>query len=140
MSAAENTSERPLRAMNEHQFGNKVRHILNQGLRLDAPVAERLRAARAQALARQRPEPVPALAWADNVVGSFGGWGGMSLRVLLPLAILLAGVGGAYSWQQNQRAAELEEIDARLLTDDLPIDAYLDRGFQNWLKKTSSEE
>jgi hypothetical protein len=22
-----------------------------------------------------------------------------------------------------------------LLTDDLPIDAYLDRGFQNWLKK-----
>ncbi len=126
--------------MNEHQFGNKVRHILNQGLSLDPSVAERLRASRAQALARQRPEPVRALAWADNVVGSFGGWGGVSLRVLLPIAILFAGVGGAYTWQQNQRAAELEEIDARLLTDDLPIDAYLDRGFQNWLKKSSSEQ
>jgi uncharacterized iron-regulated membrane protein len=73
-------------------------------------------------------------------VGSFGGWGGVSLRILLPIAILFAGVGGAYTWQQNQRAAELEEIDARLLTDDLPIDAYLDRGFQNWLKKTTSEQ
>ena len=126
--------------MNEHQFGNKVRLILNQGLHLEAGVAERLRAARARALARQRPEPAPALAWADNVVGNFGGWGGMSLRVLLPFAILVAGVSGVYTWQQNQRAAEVEEIDARLLTDDLPIDAYLDRGFQNWLKKTSSEQ
>jgi hypothetical protein len=27
-----------------------------------------------------------------------------------------------------------------LLTDDLPIDAYLDRGFQNWLKKQAEEE
>ena len=126
--------------MNEHQFGNKVRQILNQGLRLDAGVAESLRASRARALAHQRPEPVPALAWADNVVGSFGGWSGVSLRVLLPLAILVTGVGGAYTWQQNQRDAELVEIDARLLTDDLPIDAYLDRGFQNWLKKTSSEQ
>ena len=126
--------------MNEQQFANKVRLVLNQGLRLDASAAERLRAAREQALARQRREPAPALAWADNVVGSFGGWSGVSLRVLLPFAILVAGVSGVYTWQQNQRAAELEEIDAQLLTDDLPIDAYLDRGFQNWLKKTSSEE
>jgi len=43
-------------------------------------------------------------------------------------------------WQQNQRSAEIEEIDAQLLTDDLPIDAYLDRGFQNWLKQRSAEE
>ena len=126
--------------MNEHQFGNKVRLILNQGLRLDASVAERLRAARERALARQRPEPAPALAWADNVVGSFGGWGGFSMRLVLPVAFLVAGLAGVYSWQQYQRAAELEEIDAQLLTDDLPIDAYLDRGFQNWLKKTSSEQ
>jgi len=126
--------------MNEQLFGNKVRQILNQGLRIGSSAAERLRAARGQALARQRPEPAPALVWADNVVGSFGGWSGLSLRVLLPLAILATGVGGIYSWQQNQRAAEVEEIDAQLLTDDLPIDAYLDRGFQNWLKKTSSEQ
>jgi hypothetical protein len=126
--------------MNEHQFGNKVRQLLNQGLRLDAGVAARLRAARERALERQRPEPAPILAWADNVLGRFDGWRGLSLRVLLPMAMLIAGLAGIYTWQQNQRAAEVEEIDARLLTDDLPIDAYLDRGFQNWLKKRSAEE
>jgi hypothetical protein len=128
--------------MNEAQFGNKVRHLLNQGLRLGlknpSRVAERLQAARAQALARQRPEPAPAYAWADNVLGTLGGWSGLTVRVMLPLVILAAGVSGVYSWQQYQRAAEVEEIDAQLLTDDLPIDAYLDRGFQNWLKKTSA--
>jgi hypothetical protein len=126
--------------MNEPQFGNKVRQVLNQGLRLDAGVAARLRAARERALERQRPAPAPVLAWADNVLGHFDGWRGLSLRVLLPMAMLIAGLAGIYTWQQNQRAAELEEIDARLLTDDLPIDAYLDRGFQNWLKKRSAEE
>jgi hypothetical protein len=130
--------------MNEAQFGNKVRHILNQGLRANlqnpARAAERLLAARQQALAHQRPEPAPVLAWADNVVGSFGGWTGLSVRVVLPIAILIAGMSGVYTWQQYQRAAEVEEIDAQLLTDDLPIDAYLDRGFQNWLKKTSAEQ
>jgi hypothetical protein len=130
--------------MNEQQFGNKVRLALNQGLRMDARVTERLRAAREQALARPRPEPAPAYAWADNVLGRFDGWGGLSLKVFLPLALVVAGLAGVYTWQQNQRAAEVEELDARLLTDDLPIDAYLDRGFQNWLKKqqraSASEE
>jgi hypothetical protein len=41
-------------------------------------------------------------------------------------------------WQQTQRLAEIEEIDAELLTDDLPIDAYLDRGFEAWLKKRAA--
>lgn len=127
--------------MNEHQFGNKIRNLLNQGLpRISVTAAARLSAAREQALARQRPEPAPALAWADNVVGRFGGWSGVSMRMILPLAILLAGVSGIYTWQQSQRVAELEEIDTLLLTDDLPIDAYLDRGFQTWLKKRSAEQ
>jgi hypothetical protein len=45
-----------------------------------------------------------------------------------------------YEWQQSQRIAELEEIDSQVVTDDLPIDAYLDRGFQNWLKKRVAEQ
>jgi hypothetical protein len=35
------------------------------------------------------------------------------------------------------RGAEVEEIDALLLADDLPLDAYLDKGFEAWLKKRS---
>ena len=126
--------------MNEMQFGSKIRHILNGGSQLDQAKAARLAAARKLALERQRPEPAPALAWADNVVGRFGGWGGMSLRLVAPAVVLAIGIAAIYTWQQNQRAAEVEEIDAQLLTDDLPIDAYLDRGFQNWLKKRLAEQ
>ena len=126
--------------MNEMHFGNRVRQILNQGLRLNAKQAERLHAARERALAARRPEPVGALAWADNVLGSFGGWGGFSLRLLAPLAALVVSIGALYTWQQNRVIADFAEIDSMLLTDDLPIDAYLDRGFQNWLKKRLAEQ
>ena len=118
----------------------KLRQLLNQGITVRPEIAARLQQAREQALARLRPEPAPALAWADNVVGQVGGWGGLALRVLLPFAMLLASGAAIYTWQQNQRAAELEELDALLLTDDLPIDAYLDRGFQAWLKKRAAEQ
>jgi hypothetical protein len=121
--------------MNEDGFGSKVRRALNQGLPVDNAVAARLRAARELALARQRLAPATGLAWADNVLGRLGGWPGMALRIVLPLLALLALAFGGYSWQQSRHTAQLEEIDAQLLTDDLPIDAYLDRGFQNWLKK-----
>jgi len=125
--------------MNEQQFGYRIRHLLNQSRVDDATVA-RLREARELALSRQRPEPAPALAWADNAVGSLGGWSGLSLRVLAPLLALAVAAGAVYSWQQNRRLAEIEEIDAQLLTDDLPIDAYLDRNFQTWLKKRLAEQ
>jgi uncharacterized protein DUF3619 len=126
--------------MNEHQFGKKVRQLLNGGS-LGAQVERRLQAARELALSRQRPERAPAFAWADNVLGRFGGgWTTLTLYAVLCLAVLAGGAAGIYTWQQNQRIAELEEIDSQLLTDDLPIDAYLDRGFPNWLKKRSAEQ
>ncbi len=132
--------------MNEIKFANKIRQALNEGARLDgsrgAAVAERLRAARERALAQQRAERVPALAWARGTsvgaLGGFGGFSGFSLRVLLPALLLIAGLFAIYSWQQDQRAADVVELDAQLLTDDLPIDAYLDRGFEAWLKKISA--
>jgi hypothetical protein len=125
---------------NETNFGNRVRLVLNQGLSLNAKQAERLHAARERALAARRPEPVGALAWADNVVGSFGGWGGLSMRLVMPLVALTLSVAALYTWQQNRVIADFEELDSMLLTDDLPIDAYLDRGFQNWLKSRAAEE
>jgi hypothetical protein len=126
--------------MNEMHFGNRVRQILNQGLRLDARQAERLHAARERALAAQRPQPVGVLAWADNVAGTFGGWSGVSLRLVAPVAALVVSVAALYSWQQNRVISDLAEIDSMLLSDDLPIDAYLDRGFQTFLKTRAAEE
>jgi hypothetical protein len=121
--------------MNEMQ----LRQLLNQGIQVRPEIAKRLEQAREQALARQRPERAAVLAWADNVVGDWG-WGGLALRVLLPLAVLIGSAATIYTWQQDQRVAELEEIDSQLLTDDLPIDAYLDRNFQSWLKKRLANE
>ena len=123
----------------QHQFGNRVRHILNSGS-LAPQLERRLQAARELALSRQRPERAPALAWADNLLGRSGGWTTGVVYTVLSLALLAGSAAGIYNWQLSQRIAELEEIDAQLLTDDLPIDAYLDRGFQNWLKKRLSEE
>jgi len=125
--------------MNEMQFGNKVRQVLNQGLTVRAGTAERLRAARERALARQKLEPAHALALAGSAMGRFG-WGGLALRVLVPIVMLVVAVAAVHVWQQNQRIAEAEEIDAQLLADDLPPDAYLDRGFHNWLKKRNAEQ
>lgn len=129
--------------MNEElRFANKIRQALNEGSRVEPRIAERLRAAREQAIAMRKPAREPAFALArianSGVIAGFGGFGGFSLRLLLPTALLVAGLASIYSWQQDQRAADVEELDARLLTDDLPIDAYLDRGFEAWLKKVSS--
>lgn len=121
--------------MNEQQ----LRHLLNQGIPVKPEVARRLEQARAKALARHRAGTVPGLAWAGGALGDMG-WSGLALRVLLPLVLLAAGGGALYTWQQNQRVEEIEEIDVQLLTDELPIDAYLDRNFQNWLKKRTAEE
>ena len=124
--------------MNEPQFGNKIRQILNEGTRLDENILGRLRLARQNALRRQLVEhPVAGLAWVEGLVGSFGGFTGFSFRFVLPMAVLVGGLLAINGWQQTLRIAEAEEIDALLLTDELPLDAYLDKGFEAWLKKRS---
>lgn len=128
--------------MNEQQFANRIRQALNHGTRLDARILDRLRAAREIALEQRRISP---LGWREAALelasattdGALARFGGFSLRYLLPMLIMIAGVIVVYSSQQEQRAADVEELDAQLLTDDLPIDAYLDRGFEAWLKKAA---
>ena len=126
--------------MNELQFANKLRKALNEAARVDASVAERLRAARERALAHQKLEPARAagLAWGGDVLASFGGPSGFSLRVLVPVAVLVSGLAVIWGWQQGVRIAEVEELDVQLLTDELPPEAYLDKGFEAWLKKRSA--
>ena len=125
--------------MNELQFASRIRQILNQGT-VRPEIAAKLKDARRVALDRRRPERVAVLRWADNVLGGDWGWGGLSMRVLLPVVLLAIASVGIYRWQESQRLDQIIEIDEKLLTDDLPIDAYLDRGFQNWLKKRAAEE
>ena len=124
--------------MNEEiKFAGKIRQALNESSRVDARIARRLSEARERAVLARKPEREPALAWAG---GGFGSLGSFSLRVVLPALLLVAGLLAIYTWQEEQRAADIEELDAMLLTSELPIDAYLDRGFEAWLKKVSAGE
>jgi hypothetical protein len=49
--------------------------------------------------------------------------------VLLPLLIVICGMVTIALWDDDQKAAELADVDADVLTDDVPISAYTDRGF-----------
>lgn len=122
--------------MNESKFGHQIKRQLDQALSLDAATLQRLRIGREQALARQRmAEPAFALAWADAVVGRLSGNPASAGVALAGAALILALVGIQY-WQRSPSVEELEEIDAALLTSELPINAYLDKSFDTWLKRS----
>ena len=122
--------------MNESKFGHQIKQQLDQTLDLEPATLNRLKVARQQALARQRvSEPVFVLAWADAVVGRLSGNPGSASIVLAGAALILALLGIQY-WQRTPSVEELAEIDAALLTSDLPINAYLDNSFDTWLKRS----
>jgi hypothetical protein len=128
----------------DSDFAKKLTGYLDDGTaNLKAGTAYRLQLARQEALARiTDPQRVgaarmtPALAGAAAGTGTVGGGRASRSNVKLWLGILVivaAGVG-YQQWQAYQQVRDLAETDAAILSSDLPIDAYLDRGFQNWLK------
>jgi hypothetical protein len=124
--------------MNEQQIAYRIRQYLNRGLDLDAGTLARLKASRELALARQRVESrIPVVACAGDIIAKSGGPSALIPRMLLPTVVLILGLIAVNHWQDSQLAAEIEEIDAAVLTGDLPLDAYLDKGFDAWLKRSS---
>ena len=122
--------------MNEHEFGYKIKQQLNRSLDLEPAVRDRLKAARELALARQRvSQPVFALAWVDAVVGRLSG-SPASAGVAIAGAALILGLVGIQYWQRTPTVEEIADIDAALLSSDLPINAYLDKSFDTWLKRS----
>jgi len=122
--------------MNEQQVAHRVKQHLNQGLDLDPDKLARLKEARERALARLPLESRMALwASADNVLGRSVSSSSLIPRLLLPIAVLILGLVAINHWRDSQLAAEIVEIDAAVLTGDLPLDAYLDKGFDAWLKR-----
>lgn len=124
------------------QFGRAVAARLSAGAEeMSYEARERLRAARVRALqARKKPEHAPvvigqrgtaALAFGD---GKPGLW--TRIASVLPLVLLAGGLVLLHSFQLEQRASELAEVDAALLTDDLPPAAYADPGFVQFLKQS----
>jgi hypothetical protein len=123
----------------EREIAQKIVRELDRSARsVGGETAARLAVAREQALAQFQHAPVVSLAGAGPSVSHTIGRSASGLRYLLPLAVLILGLAGIVFWQSsNGSGNELADIDARLLTDDLPIDAYLDKGFDSWLSRQS---
>ena len=118
----------------EHEQARKLARYLDDGLdRLEPRVRERLAAARRNALSHYRE---PATVFALALPGQVAHWLG-DHRLLLAAAALMLAVAGALYWQSTRPANGIADIDFYLLTDDLPINAYLDKGFDAWLKRSS---
>lgn len=122
----------------EEQFARQICHVLDRSTeKLDRDIAERLRAAREQALHHHVAALAPAIVSAGGtaVLGSDNER--HPLRTSLAILALLLGVALSYYWNGFNQANENEAIDSALLADDLPPTAYLDKGFQAWLEKDS---
>lgn len=124
------------------QFGFRVAARLAAGTaELPHDVSERLRASRMQALARRKlaglqPAAAVSVSGGQASLGfgdeAFGLWS--RIASALPLLVLAAGLVTIHVVQNERRANDLAEVDAALLTDDLPPSAYADPGFVQFLK------
>lgn len=126
------------------RFGLKVAARLSESTTaLPHDISERLRAARVQALSRRkvvRVKTAAAVSVTATASGALllGGDEGLNLwrrlASALPLIALVAGLLAINFVQTETRANELAEVDAALLTDDLPPAAYTDPGFVQFVK------
>jgi len=131
----------------DRDFAKKIATYLDRGAAdLKAGTAYRLQLARSKALERLAdPHRVAQtrleLAGAAGT-GTMGGSRGFraSTRYWVGILVVLVALFGFQQWQAYQQLRDIEETDAAILSSDLPIDAYLDRGFQNWLKHVSDDD
>jgi Protein of unknown function (DUF3619) len=131
---------------NDQELAKKITTLLDQGTSdLRQGTVYKLQLARQAALARMatagsglpRTTTAPVLATAGGA-GTIGdGWRRVAdFRLWLGVLII---AGGAYYydyWTILQQASEIAELDSALLGSDLPVDAFLDKGFENWLKRS----
>lgn len=115
--------------MNEAEFAYKLTgHLAVASREVSPKVAERLRRARNDALAARpgaRLGPEVALRLRLGL--------GRGLRTMATVVLVLALFGAGQVWRESVRMSVDQDIDAALLIDDLPIDAYLDPEFKAWV-------
>jgi Protein of unknown function (DUF3619) len=113
-----------------------------QSEKLPHDLSERLRVAREQAVARARqvrlaqPATAPAFQVSQGSIAlgqSPSGW--LRLASVLPLMLLVLGLVLIQHLHNQAEIHAAAEVDAALLADDLPPEAYGDPGFVVFLKQ-----
>jgi hypothetical protein len=132
----------------EARFGLRVSARLHQGSQdVGHDISERLRVARETAVVRARHAQRLAAPKSAVVVAHHGGTATLSgggdswwvrLSALAPLVVLLAGLLFIHEWQRLEQIDATAELDAALLSDDLPPAAYTDPGFVEFLSNPGS--
>ncbi len=124
--------------MDEREFAKKVTMNLNWGLtQIDGDKLSKLRAAREKALANYaEPVAVANLVTTSGQTLNFSSWVRKPLFWLPIVAIAAAAV--TYNAMDDDIADDVGgEFDAKLLTGELPINAFLDKDFGSWVKESS---
>lgn len=130
----------------EADFTRQVRHALNDSLPAIPPhYSERLAAARQLALSRKKQPAfsrlhafLPKFSFAGHP--SFGAeWASSRLWLMISLVSLLIGLTMIYDISLHQHIHETADIDAMVLTDELPLTAYLDEGFNSYLDQKEED-
>lgn len=121
--------------MNDLHFAFRVKQHLNRSLvEIDDDTLARLRTAREAALAIQKkPAAVPLLATAGHALRSQ--FEGRGVRVSLAALALAIAAALFVHWQSDRILAELSDFDSNLLSDVVPVEALVDKGFEEWLQK-----
>ncbi|HYH42348.1 MAG TPA: DUF3619 family protein [Burkholderiales bacterium] len=123
----------------DDELGARIAKVLEEGTGALSPEQrDRLAAARRKALARYQPAPAPvwAPAWATSISG-FTEQSVLGVRYLIPFAALILGLLGVVYMHTGTVPSDIADIDAGLLTDELPINAFLDTSLDSWLTRSS---
>lgn len=126
--------------MNEQELAKQIVQHLDQGLgKIKQGSLYQLQSARMAALEhyREAPQPLLGLAWAGDIAFRVSYNRHFNARNLFAAGLLVLGMLGVTYWQVAMQRSDIAEIDASLLSDELPINAYLDSGFEAWLKRSS---
>jgi hypothetical protein len=123
----------------QEELGRRIARLLDEGSdEIGAEARTRLIEARRLAVSRHGAQPERGLVTA--LAGGFSNLteqGLMGVRYLVPVAALVLGLIGVVYVHTGGVPSEIADIDAGLLGDELPINAYLDQGFDAWLKRSS---
>ena len=84
------------------------------------------------------PRRAPELVLAGAGGGTFGGGRRFfaDVRIWVGVLVVVGGILSIQYWQSVQHDRDIEETDAAILSSELPLEAYLDGGFQAWLKRS----
>ena len=124
---------------NDTELGSKVARLLDRSLDdIKQGTLYRLQSARRASLEDYRLA-ADTIAVGGGSLARSGNGQHFNAKMLLLLATLLLALAGTAYWQILQQEDEIDEIDALLLSDDLPINAYLDKGFDAWLTHSSQQ-